>query len=332
MADRLDGLTASAAASVQPPTKTARRRKSCLLVRGQQVVAPGDPGAQGPQALRLVARAVGQQLEATGETREQGPRGEDRDAGRRQLDGQRQPVQPPADLHHVRRVLAVDDEPRADRLGAVDEQADRAVAVERARRRRRPRIGKRQRRDRDDVLAGDPQQRPAGHQHREAGSGAEEIDQVRSGSQQMLEAVEDEQHRPRSKVGSQGGSGSSRRSTGGRRPVRSSATTSSGSPTEASGTNATVSNPASRSDAASMASRVLPTPPGPVRVTSRADGRSSRSPSAAASRSRPTIVVNGTGRWPAHSGRRSAARAVPARRPFRLSESGAAATSTGSPR
>ncbi len=74
------------------------------------------------------------------------------------------------------------------------------------------------------------------------------------------------------------------------------ATTSSGSPTEASGTNATVSNPASSSDATSMAGRVLPAPPGPVSVTSRAVGRTSSPRNAAASRSRPTIAVNGTGR------------------------------------
>ena len=66
--------------------------------------------------------------------------------------------------------------------------------------------------------------------------------------------------------------------------------------TGASGTNATVANPTSSVEATSMANRVLPTPPGPVSVTSRATRPSSRSRSAAASRSRPTIGVSGTGR------------------------------------
>ena len=74
------------------------------------------------------------------------------------------------------------------------------------------------------------------------------------------------------------------------------AATSPGSPTGASGTNATVSNPVSSVAATSTASRVLPTPPGPVSVTSRATPPSSRSRNAAASRSQPTIGVSGTGR------------------------------------
>jgi hypothetical protein len=75
------------------------------------------------------------------------------------------PSSRPADLDHVRRVLVVHDEARAHRLGAVDEEANRAEPIERARRRQPPRTGKCQRRDRDDMFAGDPQQRPAGHQH-----------------------------------------------------------------------------------------------------------------------------------------------------------------------
>ena len=53
---------------------------------------------------------------------------------------------------------------------------------------------------------------------------------------------------------------------------------------------------AAASAAARRASRVLPTPPGPVSVTRRTSGRRSSSPTAAISRSRPTSEVSGTGR------------------------------------
>ena len=45
-----------------------------LFVQGEEVVAPGDAGAHGPQTLRLIVRAVGQQREATLEAPEQGMR------------------------------------------------------------------------------------------------------------------------------------------------------------------------------------------------------------------------------------------------------------------
>ena len=53
--------TASAASSVQPPAKTASRRKSVCSSGVEQVVAPGDRVAQRPLPRRQVARAPGQQ-------------------------------------------------------------------------------------------------------------------------------------------------------------------------------------------------------------------------------------------------------------------------------
>ena len=52
------------ASSVQPPAKTASRRKRACSGRVQQVVAPGDGVAQRPLARRQVARAAGQQRQA----------------------------------------------------------------------------------------------------------------------------------------------------------------------------------------------------------------------------------------------------------------------------
>jgi hypothetical protein len=68
-ADRFDGGERAAAREHRQSAEEA------LLVRGQEVVAPRDPGAQGPETLRLVLGALRQHLQATRETREQGTPG-----------------------------------------------------------------------------------------------------------------------------------------------------------------------------------------------------------------------------------------------------------------
>jgi hypothetical protein len=103
--------------------------------------------------------------------------------------------------------------------------------------------------------------------------------------------------------GSRPGPAARRAMTGSRTPSASSTAdgTSAGSVTRASGTNHAA---ASSRPGASVASRVLPTPPGPVRVTRRAARRvfSTR----AMSSSRPTKLVSGL----LMAGRRSRARAA----------------------
>ena len=73
----LAGLhTASAASSVQPPTKTASRRNSACSASVEQVVAPGDRVAQRLLARRQVARAAGEQRQPALEPGQQRPAGE----------------------------------------------------------------------------------------------------------------------------------------------------------------------------------------------------------------------------------------------------------------
>ena len=73
--------------------------------------------------------------------------------------------------------------------------------------------------------------------------------------------------------------------------------TSAGSLTSASSTtHAPPGNPRTRSVAARIASRVLPTPPGPTRLTSRAPASFDRT--SASSRRRPTKLVASAGRLP----------------------------------
>ena len=73
--------------------------------------------------------------------------------------------------------------------------------------------------------------------------------------------------------------------------------TSCGRPTPASDTRCAPSaKSASKARAASSASRVLPTPPGPVSVSSRTELARSRSPIAASSSSRPMVRFGGPGK------------------------------------
>ena len=97
-----------------------------------------------------------------------------------------------------------------------------------------------------------------------------------------------------------------RLSRSGRRPrswtptaAATAAGTSAGSRTGASSTRATPSATVSAiSVATARASRVLPTPPGPVRVKRRQSSSTSRATAVATSASRPIRDVSGRGRWP----------------------------------
>ena len=87
--------TASAASSVQPPTKTASRANSALLGLVEQVVAPGDRRPQRLLARRQVARRRPVSSGSRRSSRASSACGDSSLHPRRgQLDRQRQPVQP----------------------------------------------------------------------------------------------------------------------------------------------------------------------------------------------------------------------------------------------
>ena len=73
-----------------------------LLLRGEQIVAPGDGIAHRLLACRQGAGAARQERQALLQPLQQGLRREDFDPRGGQLDGQRQPVEPGADLGHAR--------------------------------------------------------------------------------------------------------------------------------------------------------------------------------------------------------------------------------------
>ena len=138
---------------------------------------------------RSVARTAGQERQPFLEPRQQRRRREDPYPCRRQLDRQRQPVQPPADLRHRRGVLRRKGEPGPDRLRPLDEEPHRFVVEELF---RRGRIHGRQRQRRHRVLALGPQpeRQPAGGQHSEGRGGREQLADEGRGRNDLLEVVQ----------------------------------------------------------------------------------------------------------------------------------------------
>ena len=87
----------------QPP-------EQCLLCLAEKVVSSIRPHPQRPLTFRAVTPA-GEERQTTVEARQQLLRLEQPDPRGRQLEGQREPVQPPADLRHRRGLSASDRSP-----------------------------------------------------------------------------------------------------------------------------------------------------------------------------------------------------------------------------
>ena len=118
---------------VEPAGEHRQAVEQPLGVLVEDVVAPGDRGAQGLLARRQVARAGGQQVELVLEPAEDRLGRQELDPRGGQLDGQRHAVEPGADGRHRGRVLVGDGEARPDRHRALDEQAHGGVLLDRGR-------------------------------------------------------------------------------------------------------------------------------------------------------------------------------------------------------
>ena len=90
---------------VQPPTKIANAPEDLLLLLGKQVVAPIDQRAHRLLARQRGAAAAGQHAKTLVEFLRQLSGRENLYPRRRQLDRQRDAVEPPADLRDDRRAL-----------------------------------------------------------------------------------------------------------------------------------------------------------------------------------------------------------------------------------
>jgi hypothetical protein len=175
----------------QPERLLAGRAQGEAPVEGGlQPPVPGGyrvPGLQQPQVL---VQPAGQLAEREGTQ-----------LGRGQLDGQREPVEPVADLRHDRPVVGVQREPGAYRHRALQEQRQSRVPGLGARWQRPVRIGDVQRHHVPHVLGHHPEHLPAGAQHPQAGAGAQgPVGEHRAGVHQVLAVVQYQQQIPVAQV------------------------------------------------------------------------------------------------------------------------------------
>ncbi len=168
-----------------------------LLVRREQVVAPGDGLSHRPQALRVVAVAAREQGQAMLQPREHRLGREHLRPGGRQLDRQGKPVQPGADLRHRGSADLPEREVGSDGAGALGEQGHRRVPGQLGDWRQAVRVGHGERRHRELVLPRDTKGHAAGHQHLDLWAGREQIGHGRGGRNHVLEVVQDQQDAPR---------------------------------------------------------------------------------------------------------------------------------------
>ena len=90
------------------PGKHRQVRKQAFLIGIEQVVAPIDGTAQRLLAYGQIPRAASQQLQTGFQPRQHRLGGQDLDAGRGQLDGERQAIETDTDLGHRRRIVIID--------------------------------------------------------------------------------------------------------------------------------------------------------------------------------------------------------------------------------
>ncbi len=125
------------------------------------------------------------------------------DPRRRQLDGQRQAVQPAGDLRDRRRVLVVERESRNHAGGPLNEQAHRLAGGQRCSRRASVHAGNRERRNRAFLLTGNTQRRAAADQDPHGTGLPQQPRHDRGAGQQVLEVVKDDQQLPLTQLADQ---------------------------------------------------------------------------------------------------------------------------------
>jgi hypothetical protein len=185
--DRLDRVVVEVGREYPQPVE-----QGALLV-AEQVIAPVDRGPQRAVPRQSRAGTGRQQLEAlVKEFQERGWR-EAAHAGGRQLDRQRQPIQPLAQRRHRRGVGVGQRKARRGVRGTVDEQAHGVVPGSGGRPGRCLPAGNGQRLDLVADLAGDAEDLPAGGQHPQLVTSRQQVRDDRSGLGDHVLAVVDQQ-------------------------------------------------------------------------------------------------------------------------------------------
>ena len=173
---------------LEPAGEHAEPAQGCGRVRRQEVGAPPDGRAQRPLTTRPLRGPVGRQVEPRGEVVRHLVEGHLAHSCRRELDGERQPVEPGADPLDRRDAASV--EAMVGRGRSRGEERHRVVHVQRA--------------ELPDVLAVHPQRNPAGHHHLHAVARSEQARHQVGGGLDLLEVVEHEEEAPAGDVVDQG--------------------------------------------------------------------------------------------------------------------------------
>jgi hypothetical protein len=183
-ADRFGGVQVEA---IGEGRQAAEQR---LLRAVQQRVGPLDGGPQGLLPGQGGAAAAGEQPEPLVQTVVHPGQRQRPQPGRGELDGQRQPVQPPADRHDQRDRLGIDGQASTLCSRSVDEQHDRVAGL----RSRRAGSGERQRRHPVDGLAADAERLAAGDQQMHPRAAPRDgIGGLSAGADQVLAVVQHDQ-------------------------------------------------------------------------------------------------------------------------------------------
>ena len=176
----------SGSGQVELPRRHRQLSEGELERRRQEAVAPQQGRSQALLAFRDVDLPGGD-LERVVEPREQCPRTEELDPRGDQLDGERQPVQTPADVADVVGVRGREGEVRPDEPCPADEELDRASCP------LGPVVGHRQGWDGVLVLAPQVQRSAGRREDLHARPGREELRDDGRGVGQLLEVVQHEQ-------------------------------------------------------------------------------------------------------------------------------------------
>ena len=160
-------MTASIAfTSITPRTRPAAR--TGVARRAAGAIAPIHRRSQGLLSLGQVARPAAQQPQPVVQPVPQDLRGEESQVRSGELDGQRQAVEPPADLDHGRGVVVGEREVGAHHARAIDEQLDRLELTDGVGRDLAPVRRQAERRDRVHLFGPDAQRLAAGGQDGQA--------------------------------------------------------------------------------------------------------------------------------------------------------------------